>query len=99
MIKKKIAFAGAVLMLVLALGIMAYPVISTAYNNAHRSEILTQHMQEMETVPDQRIVEMRKNAEAYNQMLNPITQEKYTSQMFEEAADDYANQLDLSSGR
>lgn len=93
--KKKITLAVAILMLVIAFGIMLYPVICTAYNNAHRSEIMTRHKQEMETVPDKQIAEMWERAEAYNQLLYPITKKNDITWMLEKAAEHYSDQLDL----
>lgn len=95
MSKKKLALAAAILMMLLAIGITVYPIISTAYNDAHQSEIMTQHKQDVEKVPDEKIMEMQENAKTYNQMLNPISAENYTAEMLKGASENYEDQLDL----
>ena len=93
--KRRSAMAAALLAMLLAVGIILYPPVSTAYNEAHRSQIRLQHQQEVEQLPDGRIAEMRQKAQWYNQSLSPISDTTYTPQMLEEAAETYKHQLDL----
>lgn len=93
--KKKAAMLASVLSMLLAIGIILYPIISTAYNEAHQSKICVQHSEAVVQTPNQQIIDMRDAAIAYNETLHPISQEDYTSEMLEDSSKHYKDLLNL----
>ena len=88
--KKLILIAVAVFAFLGALGLTLYPLISTAYNESHRSEIRTHYEDKvMDTDRAQLIEEMRK-AHAYNRNLTDYSQEALL-----EAENEYKDCLNL----
>lgn len=93
--KKKAAILASVLAMLLAIGIILYPIISTVYFEAHQSKICVQHSEAVVKTPNQQITEMRNAAIAYNKTLHPILQENYTTEMFEDSSKHYMDLLNL----
>lgn len=48
---------------------MLYPMISSAYNEKHQSELLTDYSKEIDQVADEELTEAKEKAVAYNQTL------------------------------
>ena len=96
--KKKVwTIAGAVLMLLLALGITLYPLISTWYNERHQSEIHTHYVEVVENADKSEIITARRKANEYNASIVPgaMIEESFTQEAMLAAAEDYDNQLNL----
>ncbi len=71
--RKTLAICIAVVTFVLALGILLYPLISTAYNNSHQAQVQVQYQQQMEQANTAAIDKARADAEAYNATIKPGT--------------------------
>ena len=94
-VKRKIAIGIAIAAICTAIGIVLYPLICSSYNAAHQSQIRVQHKAEIAQVADERVVRIRKAAEEYNRTLQPISDREYTSEMLQDASENYGSQLDL----
>ena len=82
----------------LALGIMLYPIISTAHNNKHQSEILTHYEEAVEQADNAEIQRAKELAIAYNEAIQPGAQlaDAFSNEALLWASEDYKNQLNLT---
>ena len=96
--KKKVVLSTAVVTFFLALLITLHPLISTAYNRQHQSQIHLQHQEQVEQADDQALEAAWKLAEAYNAALVPGVQdlERFTPEQLEAAAEGYNDLLDIA---
>ena len=96
--KKKLALDAAVVTFFLALLITLYPLISTAYNRQHQSQIHFQHKEQLEQADDQALEAAWELAGAYNAALVPGVQdlERFTPEQLEAAAEGYKDLLDIA---
>ena len=96
--KKKVALGAAVVTFFLALLITLYPLISTAYNRQHQSQIHLQHQEQVEQADNQALEAAWELAEAYNAALVPGVQdlERFTPEQLEAAAEGYNDLLDIA---
>ena len=96
--RKVIPICGAVLMFLLAVGVLLYPFISNAYNEKHQSELLTTYTEEIKQVDRSALIAARKQAEDYNLALVPGSREMdaFSEEAILAAAQDYRTLLDLS---
>ena len=96
--KKKVALGAAVVTFFLALLITLYPLISTAYNRQHQSQIHLQHLEQVEQADNQALEAAWELAEAYNAALVPGVQdlERFTPEQLEAAAEGYKDLLDIA---
>ena len=96
--KKKVALGAAVVTFFLALLITLYPLISTAYNRQHQSQIHLQNQEQVEQAADQALEAAWELAEAYNAALVPGVQnlERFTPEQLEAAAEGYKDLLDIA---
>ena len=96
--KKKVALGAAVVTFFLALLITLYPLISTAYNRQHQSQIHFQHKEQLEQADDQALEAAWELAGAYNAALVPGVQdlERFTPEQLEAAAEGYKDLLDIA---
>ena len=96
--KKKVVLSTAVVTFFLALLITLYPLISTAYNRQHQSQIHLQHQEQVEQADNQALEAAWELAEAYNAALVPGVQdlERFTPEQLEAAAEGYNDLLDIA---
>ena len=96
--KKKLALGAAAVTFFLALLITLYPLISTAYNRQHQSQIHLQHQEQVEQADNQALEAAWELAEAYNAALVPGVQdlERFTPEQLETAAEGYKDLLDIA---
>ena len=96
--KNKLALGAAVVTFFLALFITLYPLISTAYNRPHQSQIHLQHQEQVEQADNQALEAAWELAEAYNAALVPGVQdlERFTPEQLETAAVGYKDLLDIA---
>src|SRR5699024_6936514 len=96
--KKKLALGAAAVTFFLSLLITLYPLISTAYNRQHQSQIHLQHQEQVEQADDQALEAAWELAEAYNAALVPGVQnlERFTPEQLEAAAEGYNDLLDIA---
>ena len=87
--KKKLALSAAVVTFFLALLITLYPLISTAYNRQHQSQIHFQHQEQVEQAADQALEAAWELAEVQNL-------ERFTPEQLEAAAEGYKDLLDIA---
>ena len=82
----------------LALGIMLYPIISTAYNERHQSKIHTQYQQVVEQADNSEKEQAREMATAYNKTIQPGTQlaDAFSNDALIGAAENYGELLNLA---
>ncbi len=92
-LKQRLMTALAVVCIFLAVGIMAYPAISSFVNEKYSSEIRTSYEEQLEQVDTSTLDALRASAEAYNMTLSSgvTVFNKETIQM---ASQDYDSQLD-----
>lgn len=81
-----------VLLLIAALGVTAYPMISNLVNEKYQSMILADYTNEIEQMDDSEIKEAKQAAQSYNEQLQPI---RYDPDAIEAAAVSYDELLDL----
>lgn len=88
----------AVFAFLLALGIMLYPIISTAHNNKYQSEILTHYQEAVEQADNTEIQKAKELAIAYNEAIQPGAQlaDAFSKEALLWASEDYNNQLNLT---
>lgn len=96
--KRKIIIGLAVLVLLAALGLTIYPVISNYVNEKYRSKIHTQYTEKIESTDDTALLEAREQARAYNSSITPgaMQSEAYSQAAIQEASNGYEEQLNLS---
>ena len=82
----------AVVLLIMALCIIAYPWISNYLNDKYQSIILTEYEKDVEVLDDAEIQEAVQAARAYNENLSPI---RYNREAIEAAAFSYDEVLNL----
>ena len=82
----------AVVLLIMALCIIAYPWISNYLNDRYQSMILTEYEKDVEVLDDAEIQEAVQAARAYNENLSPI---RYNREAIEAAAFSYEELLNL----
>ena len=82
----------AVVLLIMALCIIAYPWISNYLNDRYQSMILTEYEKDVEVLDDAEIQEAIQAALAYNENLSPI---RYDREAIEAASFSYEELLDL----
>ena len=98
-IKRKIlTICTAAVTFLLALGIMLYPLISTAYNEKHQSKIHTQYQQAVEQADDTEKQQARERAIDYNQSIQPGTQlvDAFSNEALIGASEEYGDLLNLA---
>lgn len=88
--KKLILIAVAVFAFLGALGLTLYPLISTAYNESHRSEIQTHYEEKVMDTDRSKLMEELQKAHAYNRNLKDYSQEALL-----EAESEYKDCLNL----
>ena len=88
--KKTILISLAVLAFLGAMGITLYPLISTAYNESHRSEIQTHYEEKVMDTDRTKLMEELQKAHAYNRNLTDYSQEALL-----EAENEYKDCLNL----
>ena len=79
----------------LALGLTVYPIVSTAYNEKHQSEIHTQYQEMVEKTDQSALLHTRKQAQAYNLTVRPGAQDAFEHDTLVEAAESYGGLLNL----
>lgn len=96
--RKVLSICLAIAVLVLALGLMLYPIISVMYNERHQAQIHTAYQEEVEQVDTSAIKQAKELAIAYNEALVPGVQmsDAYSNEAILQAAEDYKSQLDLT---
>ena len=96
--RKVIPICGAVLLFLLAAAVLLYPLISSAYNEKHQSELLTTYTEEIKQVDKTALIAARQQAEDYNQALVPGSREMdaFSEEAILAASKEYRNLLDLS---
>ena len=96
--KKKVALGAAVVTFFLALLITLYPLISTAYNRQHQSQIHLQPQEQVEQADNQALQAAWELAEAYNAALVPGVQdlERFSQEQLEAAAKGYKDLLNIA---
>lgn len=67
--KNKIINIVLVVILIGAIGILLYPMISNVIRDGYQDRILTEYNEKLENMPDEEIMNVRKAAEAYNDSL------------------------------
>ena len=88
--KKLILFILAIFIFLGALGLTLYPLISTAYNEKHRSEVHTQYENSLLDIEHKELIEERRKAVAYNRSLT-----NYSPEALQEAENEYKELLNL----
>ena len=88
--KKLILFILAIFIFLGALGLTLYPLISTAYNEKHRSEVHTQYENNLMDIEHKELIEERRKATSYNRNLT-----NYSPEALQEAEDEYKELLNL----
>lgn len=98
MTKRTAILCSASLVFFLALGITLYPLFANQYSTRHRSKIHTQYLQEVDKSDDTAITEARENAIRYNAALasGVLEADAFSGDALQEAAVDYADQLNLT---
>lgn len=91
--KRMFTVALAVLLLLTAAGITAYPLISNYVNDQHQSTVRTEFAKEIETRNDAEIQAAKQAAQAYNESLQPI---RYDREAVRAAEERYYDLLDLT---
>ena len=96
--KKTAAILFAIFAFFLALGITLYPVVSTAYNERHQSEIHTAYQELVDKTDHEAIAAEKAKAIAYNEAILPGTQETdaFSQEALLGAAEEYADLLNLA---
>ena len=81
-----------------ALGITLYPLISTHYNEKHRSVIQFEHQEKVRQADDSGIRRARQAAQAYNEAIRPraVAQDAYSKDALKDAAEGYPQQLNVA---
>lgn len=91
-LKRRLLTLGAVACFLLAVGIMAYPIVSSFVNEKYRSEIRTSYEAQLEQADTETLDILWKAAEAYNQTLSSgVT--LFNKETIELASENYVNQL------
>ena len=90
--KRTILIVLAAVLLLIASGVTAYPMIANYINDKYQSTIRTEYAQEVEALEDSEIQEARQDAIAYNESLLPI---RYDREALQTAAGSYDELLDL----
>ena len=88
--KKLILFILAIFIFLGALGLTLYPLISTAYNEKHRSEVHTQYENNLMDIEHKELIEERRKAASYNRNLI-----NYSPEAIQEAENEYKELLNL----
>lgn len=96
--KQKVLTIGcAILVLLLALGITLYPLISNWYNERHQSEIHTQYLEVIEQVDNTDLILAKRYADEYNAAIVPGTQlsDAFSQEALLWASEDYDDLVNL----
>lgn len=91
--KKIVMITLAVLLLLTAVGITAYPLISNHVNDKYQSVVRTDYAKEIEEMNDFALLEARTAAQAYNDSLSPL---RYNKEAVQTASADYDSLLNLN---
>ena len=67
--ENKFYFLPPLLLLLLGLGLVAYPIVSSYYTEKHQSQVRTQYQEVVEKVDGEELDAARAEAEAYNELL------------------------------
>lgn len=96
--RKVLSICLAIAVLILALGLILYPIISVQYNERHQSQIHTAYQEEVEQVDTSAIEQAKELAISYNEALVPGVQmmDAYSHEAILQASEDYKSQLDLT---
>lgn len=78
-----------------AIGITLYPLISNYFAEVNRSMIETKYTKAIEQMDDSEIIGARMDAQAYNATLLTITDEPYTKEALQQAAESYDGLLNI----
>ena len=79
----------------LALGITLYPLISNYFAEVNRSLIETKYTKAVELMDDSEIIGARMDAHRYNATLLTVTDEPYTKEALQQAAESYDELLNI----
>lgn len=79
----------------LALGITLYPLISNYFAEVNRSLIETRYTKAVELMDDSEIIGARMDAQRYNATLLTVTDEPYTKEALQQAAESYDELLNI----
>lgn len=86
----------AVVTIVLAVGIILYPLLSTAYNQKHQSRIFTEHTKQVTELGSDVLTTSRNEARAYNDLIKEGAKGKsFTVEALVKANEDYGDQLNI----
>lgn len=91
--KKIVMITLAVLLLLTAVGITAYPLTSNYVNDKYQSVVRTDYAKEIEEMNDSALLEARAAAQAYNGSLSPL---RYNKEAVQTASADYDSLLNLN---
>lgn len=77
---------------------MLYPMISSAYNEKHQSELLTDYSKEIDQAPDEELTEAKEQAVVYNQTLIPGVQmvDAFSKEALQSASKEYMRLLNMN---
>ena len=67
--RKQILFLPLLLLLLLGLGLVAYPIVSSYYTDKHQSQVHTQYQEVVEKADGEELDTARAEAEVYNELL------------------------------
>ena len=93
--KNSIKITLVVIVLLIGLTITLYPVISSAYNTKHQSEIHTEYVTAIERTDTSKILKARMSAEKYNAAITPGSS-MYNQEMLSQISVGYDEQLNLT---
>ena len=93
--KNSIKITLVVIVLLIGLTITLYPVISSAYNTKHQSEIHTEYVTAIERTDTSKILKARMSAEEYNAAIIPGSG-MYNQEMLSQISVGYDDQLNLT---
>ncbi len=91
--KRKTIIALAVLLLIAAVGLTVYPLVSNYINDKYQSLVRTEYVEEVEQSDAAELVEAKAAARAYNDSLSPL---RYHREAVQTASENYENQLNLN---
>ena len=96
--RKTIIICIALAIFFLSLGITLYPVISTAYNERHQSQIHTAYQELVDKTDHEAIAAEKARAMAYNEAILPGTQETdaFSQESLLGAVEEYADLLNMA---
>ena len=91
--KRIIIKALAALLLIAAVGLTVYPLVSNYVNDKYQSMVRTEYVEEVEKRDEVELVEAKAAARAYNDNLSPL---RYHREAVQTASENYENLLNLN---